>query len=507
MVWGIPTDIETLNPILSAGASETDILNGLFSTLFKIDHNMHLQPDLLLEMPMVSADALQYSFLLRDDVTFHDGTPLTADDVRFTYEMKMAEGTIVPSRAMWEKIDTFDVTGPFSFTITLHEADVTWLESWAYADAMIIPKHIVEQEFLESGGVLTKGGRFSRNPVGSGPFEFVEWRPNEYILLKAYPGYFRGEPAIRQILFKLIPDTNSMLAQLVSGEIDVYDRAQPSHYKELVAMQEAGKEIEVFNYPSFTYLHADFNLRRPVFQDKAVRQALMYAFPRSDYIDTVLDGVATPAHSYIPPMSWAYHPDVKQYDYDPQKASDLLNAAGWLPGEDGVRQKDGVRLSFAFTTVSGKQERESLQQIAKQEWENLGAEVKIKNYEGGTFGAKLMGLEFDLILFAWISGSDPDGEDLWHSRRQPDVFGAGMNIVGYSNARVDELLEAGTKVSDRERRREIYHAVQEILADDLPSMFICYLNNVTAVPANLKNFKPNPTVANNTWNIYEWELE
>ena len=214
-----------------------------------------------------------------------------------------SENNVVPSTTRWEKIATFDIIDEHNFVITLTELDVTWMETWAYSESMIVPKHIVEPIFEAGSDTLTKGDDFSRNPVGSGPYKFVEWKPSEYIKLVAFDGYYLGEPAIKEVVFKVIPDTNAMLAQFTNGDIDIYNRAQANQYGELLTMKEDGMEIEVHNYPSFVYMHADFNLRLPVFQDKAVRQALNYAFPKEKYIETVLDGVGTIANSDTPPMS------------------------------------------------------------------------------------------------------------------------------------------------------------------------------------------------------------
>ncbi len=508
IVIGILADVETLNPILSAGAVESDIMNGIFSTLLKVNEHLGFEPDLLKKMPQISSEGLIYSFTLREGVKFHDGVEVTAKDVKFLYEMMMDENNIVANREMWENIEEFKILDDYNFEITLKERDVTWMENWAYAHTMIVPKHILEEEFLAGDGQLTKGGEFSREPVGSGPYEIVEWKPTEYIMLQRNEDYYRGTPEINTILFKVIPDSNTMFAQFVTGDIDLYNRAQPNHYSDLIEMQGEGSEIVVHKYSEFVYTHADFNLRLPVFQDKAVRQALNYAFPKEDFIDTVLDGIGSPAYSYIPPMSWAYNPGIKTYEYNPDKAVQLLEEAGWHLGEDGVRVKEDLRLEFTINTTSGDRTREQFQEIAKQAWEDIGAQVHIENYEPGTlFGDILMNLKFDMILFAWSSGFDPDGEALWHSKQRPDVYGTGQNFVGYVNEHLDNLLTEGKKEAEQEKRKEIYHEVQEILAEDVPSLFIYFNEDIVAVPGNLQNFRPNPTQAGNTWNIYEWKLK
>ncbi len=508
VVVGMLGDVETLNPILSENSNETEVTNGIFSTLLKMNDRLEMEPDLLTKMPELSPDRLTYTFQLRQGVKFHDGVELTAEDVEFLYRMKLAEGNLVPSRDMWEAIEKFEIIDKYNFRITLKKPDVTWLQGWCYGEGMIPPKHLLEKEFAASGGALTKGGPFSRHPVGTGPYMFVEWKRDQHILLKRNPHYFReGKPKIEKIVFKVIPDTNTMLAQFKKGEIDVFSQAQANQYKELLEMKKKGHAIAVHKFPSYTYLHADFNLRNPIFQDKRVRQALCYAFPKEDFIRTVLDGVATPADSYIAPMSWAYNPNVKKYDYNLAKAMQLLEEAGWKLRDDGVRVKDGRELAFRISTNTENRTRTKFVEIAKQAWEAVGARVTIQNYEGTTlFGDILEKGNFDIIVFAWVSGADPDGYTLWYSKQDPLVYGAGQNYVGYKNDRIDRLCLAGKEEFDQEKRLRIYHEIQEILAEEVPYMFVYFYNNVAAVKSSLKNFKPNPTMANNTWNIYDWEL-
>lgn len=509
LVWGMLTDVETLNPILSEASAETIMMNGIFSTLMKVNDKLEFEPDLLVKLPEVSEDGLVYTFELRKGVKFHDGVELTAEDVEFLYEMKMAPGNIVPSRAMWEKIDKFEIIDDYNFKITLKELDVTWLEGWAYSECMIPPKHILEKEYAENGNSLTKGGEFSRNPIGSGPYKFIEWKANEYVKLERFDDYYReGSPKIKTIVYKVVPDTNSLLAQFKSGEIDVYDGAQANQYKELMAMKEAGQKIEVHKYPAYVYMHADFNLRNPIFADKRVRQALCYAFPKQQFIDTVLDGIGTWADSCVAPNCWAFKPELKRYDYDPDKAAQLLEEAGWKLGADGVRVKDGKKLAFSISTNSGNKIREKFNEIAKQEWDAVGCDVTIQNYEASTlFGDILENVKFDIAVFGWSAGFDPDCKTLYHTDQivDPATGATGQNYVGYSNPHLDQLLDAGLKEPDQEKRKEIYYEIQDILAEDVPYIFVYYYNEIAAVPANLANFKPNPTQATNTWNMYEWE--
>ncbi|HEX3046309.1 MAG TPA: ABC transporter substrate-binding protein [Bacillota bacterium] len=340
LVIGLLGDNETLNPLLSENFNETEVIDCIFSRLLRMNDKLQMEPDLLTKMPTVSKDNLTYSFQLRKGVKFHDGVELTSDDVKFLYDMAMAPGNAIPSREMWEKISKFEITDKYNFKITLKKPDAPWLENWCYTGWSIMPKHILEKEFKEGNGSLTKGGAFSRKPIGSGPYRFVEWKTDQYTMLKKNPNYFiKGQPKIDTLVFKVVPDTNGLLAQFKNNEIDVFPGAQPSQYKELMDMKTKGANIQVFKDPNFTYMHADFNFNHPALKEKVVRQALCYAFPKLKFIDTVLEGIGTPADSNIVPMSWAYTSNVHKYEYDPEKAKKMLDDAGWKVGADGVRVK------------------------------------------------------------------------------------------------------------------------------------------------------------------------
>jgi peptide/nickel transport system substrate-binding protein len=509
LVWGGP-DVETLNPILSESSYETDIMNAVFSTLIVVNEKLEYQPDLLEAMPTVSEDGKTFTFKLREGVKFHDGVELTTADVYYTWQLKMDENIAVPSRSAAEKIESWDIVDDYNFSFTLKEYVAEYLESWAYSEFKIVPKHIVEVEYAASGNTLSKGGDFARAPIGSGPYKIVEWKPTEYITMERFDDYFKGTPKIEKIVFKFIPTDDVKLAQFTAGEIDIVEVPAPQ-YKEILALKAQGMPIEVENFPAFIYVHADFNLRNPIFQDVAVRQALAHAWPQDEFIETVLDGVGQPATGFLPTISWAYNPDVKIYDYDLDKAAELLESAGWVLGADGVRTKDGMKLEFTMNASAGNKVREAWQQIAQQEWEKIGVKAEIQNYEPSTlFGDILDGLKFDMIIFGWASGFDPAPRTLWHSDQIPDPTNpekTGQNYPGYVNARIDELIDLAEAEMDREKRKEYFFEIQEILAEEVPSIYIYFFAKLYAYPSNLKNFKSNPTQANNTWNIWEWELQ
>jgi peptide/nickel transport system substrate-binding protein len=509
IVIGMLGDNETLNPIVSENNTETWVINCIFSRLLRMSPKLQIEPELAAKLPTVSPDGRVYTFRLRPGVTFHDGKEVTSDDVKFLYEMKNSAKNAVPSTEMWDKIKEFKIIDKYNFRITLRQPSAAWLENWCYTDCAIPPKHLLEKEF-QANGSLTKGGAFSRHPVGSGPYRFVEWKSDQYIMLKRNPNYFeKGQPRIETLVFKVVPDTNGLLAQFKKGEIDIYPNVQANQYRELMAMKKKGAKIRIFKEPAFIYMHADFNLRHPALREKAVRQALCYAFPKRKFIATVLDGVGTPANSNIVSISWAYNPNVKKYEYNPAKAMQLLEEAGWKPGVNGVREKNGVKLEFKISTNAGNKIREKFNEIARQEWEAIGAKVAIRNYESAAFfGDILDNIQFDVAVFGWISAAAPDCYTLWHSNQIPNENnGQGQNYVGYKNSRIDHLVAAGQTELNRAKRKRIYAEIQQILAEEAPCMFVYYHNNIDAITTKLLNFKSNPTQADFTWNVARWRLK
>ncbi|MGD8399447.1 MAG: ABC transporter substrate-binding protein, partial [Bacillota bacterium] len=205
VVIGMLGDPETLNPIISENNTETWVLNCIFSRLLRMTPKLQMEPELVAKMPAVSPDGLVYTFQLRKGVKFHDGVELTSADVRFLYQMKISSKNAVPSTEMWEKIKKFKIIDKYNFQITLKQPNAPWLENWCYSECDIPPKHILEKEFKTCGS-LTKGGAFSRNPVGSGPYRFAEWKSDQYIMLKRNPNYFgKDKPRIATLVFKVVP--------------------------------------------------------------------------------------------------------------------------------------------------------------------------------------------------------------------------------------------------------------------------------------------------------------
>ena len=522
VIIGVLGDYETLNPILSESDAEREAFQAIFSSLYRTDNDTDYVPDLLTAMPAKKGST--YNYTLRSGVKFSDGHELTAEDVKFAWECFMNPKIAVPSRSGWDKIKSFTIPtitykgkdgkiyktdDKYHFTITLKEVYAAYDTLWA--DVSIVPRHILVKEMAANGGTMEKGGNFSRNPVGSGPFILKEWKADNYTMLVRNPFYFRaGQPYLDRLILKVIPDASVMLNQLRTGEIDVYSGIQINRYYE--AAKISG--IKVFKIPTYTYNHIEINLRdpndltkpHPILSDKRVRQALDNAFPREMAVESVLENVGYSAYSNLPPFSWAYNKAVSKPHFDPEMAAKLLGDAGWAMSGDGYRYKGGKKLQLNFITNAGNKTRERIGTICQEYWKKIGVDLLLKYVDFATLTQCLENSKFDLLMAAWVAKTDPDSSMLWYSKQIPTQENGmiGQNYVAYINPEMDKLLEDGIRIDDREARKKIYLRMQEILAEDVPYIFVNFYAVVHGVREILGNYKPNPTTG--LWNVHEWYL-
>lgn len=497
---GLLDTLEHMNPILSEEMNGTYVLNAVFSQLVRIDEKGNVLPDLATKWE-VASDGLQYTFHLNPKAKWHDGQPVTAADVKFTWETIMNPKVEVVSRDGFDKITKVETPDKYTVKMYLKERVADWLLNWAQTQGSILPEHILGKLKAEE---ITKGMAFARKPIGSGPYKFVEWKEGSYVVLEANKDYFGKGPYIGKVIFKLGLNQNTKMVALKAGEIDVTDLAAPQY-------EEATKvsRVNVIKRPASTYAHITPDIRKPVFQDKRVRQALSYAIPRELIVEKILKGIGQPAAGSMAPVMWAYDKKVKPYPFDLAKANKLLDEAGWKKGKDGIREKDGKPFRISISTNAENSTRVQIEQVLKEEWKKIGVDLEIKNYDGTTlFGDILENIKFDLILFAWVTPAGPDEWTLYHSSQIPSPTNqVGQNYSAYKNPEVDKLLAQARATDDRKVRIPLYAKIQAILHEDVPLIPIYYYVNVFATPKNLVNFRPSGFTNGYDWNISEWKLK
>ncbi|MBI3504213.1 MAG: peptide ABC transporter substrate-binding protein [Proteobacteria bacterium] len=476
---------------------ETCVVEGLVTN----DEKMNIVPVLAKEIPTLANGGvvlrkdggMDVTWKLRPGVRWHDGVPHTSADVKFTVDA-INKGDWKP-----ESVDGFDritsVDTPDSLTAIVHYKEL-------YAPYLLqfvrgtLPRHVLQ------GRDLNTANDYNRAPLGTGPYRIKEWKTGEYVLLEKAPDYWRGAeyPKIKRILFRFLPNTTTRINLLKSGEVH------------MVALVAWDKTRELKDLPALRlnrvvgngYEHVTLNEKRfPPFADVRVRRALAHAVDRELIVKTILDGQVDVVNGPIQPLSSAYEPKVATYSFDPAKARALLDEAGWKPGADGIRAKDGKRLAFTIITQAGFTIRENVAQALQQAFRDVGVEAKVQLLDGTSISSVWFSGDFDAMLHWWQMGADPELTLFFASDRTPP---AGRNVNYLVDSALTTLLYRSDRTVDLVARDALLREVQRRVADLAPEIVLYNTAKVDAVPAKLQHFTGNPTNAGPFWNVHLWEF-
>ncbi len=481
-------DASNLIPLLAADSASHNISGLIFNGLVKYDRNVNVVGDLA-ESWDISKDGLVITFHLRKGVKWHDGAPFTADDVLYTYRVTIDPKTPTAYAEDFLKVKKAEVLDPYTFRVTYDKPFAPALTSWGSA---ILPRHLLE------GKDITRSP-LARHPVGTGPYRFKEWVTGQKIVLTANPDYFEGRPYVDGYIMRVIPDMATMFLELRAKGIDRMDLT-PLQYTRQTENRFFKKNFRKYRYLSFAYTYLGFNLKNPLFADKRVRQAVAFAINKDELVDGILLGLGKPATGPFKPGTWAYNPTVKQYPHDPQKAKALLAEAGWKPNGEGILVKDGVPFSFEIIINQGNEVRRKSAEIIQKRLAQVGMVVKIRTIEWSAFIKEFINKrKFDATILGWTIPMDPDLYNVWHSSKTgPEE----LNFVSYKNAEVDELLETGRSTFNIKERKRAYDRIQEILAEDLPYVFLYVPDALPIFNARFRGIDPAPIGIG--YNIIKW---
>lgn len=450
----------------------------LYSTLVKYDPKNWTPIGDLAERWTVGDDKLTWTFHLRRNVTWHDGRPFTARDVKFTIErLWLSPQVAFFQRANVQDITRVDVVDDATVRIVTKVPFATLPVMLGYL-ANILPEHILGSYSVEQ---LRNPVEFLRNPVGTGPFRFGESVLGSHVRLVAYDRYFLGRPKLDAIVFRVVADIEQQLAQLQTGQLDLM-LLEPQQ----VSVVQRMPGVQIVDAPQVNYSFLGLNNREEPFRDKRVRQALAHAVDRKAVLDKLYLGRGRLATGPINPLvGWAYTDAVDALPYDPARAQKLLDEAGWTKGADGIRRKDGQPLKVTLDSDRGNPLREQTAVVARQYWRDVGVDVDIRVSE---FNAMLSRIRTrPNPLQAWV---------LWYiTPPEADLLGyyhsqGTLNEFGYANPEVDRLLERGRATFDQKERARIYQQAQKLIAADVPVVYLVYPTEIQALSKRIQGWAP-----------------
>jgi len=479
IVRGDIGDASNLIPILASDSASHSIAGLIYNGLVKYDKDMNIVGDLA-ESWDISDDGLVITFHLRKGVKWHDGKPFTAKDVLYTYQITVDPKTPTAYAGDFLKVKKAEVLDDYTFRVTYDKPFAPSLISWSSA---VLPRHLLE------GQNITKSS-LARHPVGTGPYLFKEWLAGQKIVLVSNADYFEGRPYVDGHVTRIIPDMATMFLELRARNVDMMGLT-PLQYTRQTENNLFRQSFDKYRYLAFAYTYLGYNLKHPFFADKRVRQAISYAINKEEIISGVLLGLGKPATGPYKPGTWAYNENVKTYSYNPQKAWELLRAAGWTKtNNDGFLEKDGRPFTFELVTNQGNETRQKCAEIIQRQLKEVGIDVKIRILEWAAFINDFISKRrFEAVILGWTIPLDPDAYDVWHSSKTAPEE---LNFISYKNPEVDALLEKARSTFDQKLRKKYYDRFQEILVEDQPYTFLYVPDELVIISKRFRGIEPAP---------------
>ncbi|WP_229670788.1 peptide ABC transporter substrate-binding protein [Deinococcus aquiradiocola] len=497
---GLGYDIDTLN-VYSTGYLG-DVQAAVVEGLLAPDSKARYVPVLATRVPTIQNGGIKVApdgksmvvtYTLRPGVKWSDGQPFTSADVKFTWEAVKNPKFIAESKDGTDDISSIDTPNPLTVVVNYKRVAPDFASTLFTFG--ILPKHTLDGKDLNTD-------TYNQQPLGTGPFKVTEYRKGQYVILDRNPFYWRKDssgvqlPYLDRMVFKIIPDSNTMVTQLKSGEVQLAYGVPYSQVPQL----DSQPGLQIVKNAVLSWQHLDFNFKGPApLRDLNVRKAFAYAINKAT-VSRALGGYPTPIDTVVVPVFSYSNKLVPKYPYDPAKARQLLDAAGYKPGPDGIRVKDGQRLSFNIMVQAGRSTDEDAEQVIIASLKAIGVELKPDNKSGVAFRDARYKGGYDLFYSGWITAADPTYSVFFGSK--------GVNNgQGYSNPKVDALLNTAESTLDATARGKALRDFQTLLMQDLPSIPVTSNPSMIAVTDKLGGFVPNPTNMTNFVNTSGWYLK
>jgi peptide/nickel transport system substrate-binding protein len=500
----LPGNINTLNPILSTQEVETMAQALVFDPLVATDPEGNDVPVLASEVPTlenggISADGKSITYHLRHNVKWQDGVPFTSRDVQFTFQAIMNPNTLVSTRHGYDLVDRVDTPDRYTAIFRLKRPFAPAVHTFfAHSDApmMVLPAHLLAR-YSDLNRIP-----FNSQPIGTGPFKVVRWLRGDQIEYAPNDAYFLGKPKLRRIVLHFVADENTIVSEMRAHDLDWFYQATPRAYVQLRGIPGVTNVLVSFNTADSLMI----NTTVAPWSDARLRHALALAIDKPKLVQDFTYGTAIPATEDIPSFMWAYNPHAGTTVRDLPGARALLDAAGWRVGPDGIRTRNGQRLSLqiAYRTESVTDRGRGVLLVSL--FREAGIDVTLKGYTTallyGPVGTGILASgKYQGGLLTWFGGIDPDdSSQLLCSERPPK----GYNWTRYCNPEMDAAQHLALTHYDRPTRKRAYDAIQSLLARDNPYVYIWWQRQIESINDNLKGFRPNGIIED--WNAWQWSI-
>jgi peptide/nickel transport system substrate-binding protein len=537
-------DIATLNPILSSDGSSQAVIAHILPTLIgaspdTLNWEIGVAGTLATDLD-ISEDGLVYTFTLRDDWSWSDGTPITAQDYKYAYDAIASGETDTSLTYVLDDIASVEAPDDYTLVLTLNQASCAAFEN--IAAVPVVPSHIYQEWFPTFADMNESPRNLGPQPATAGPWQFRNFRPGEQVTLSAdenYPDAYAGYVIPEGWVYRNVATTDLIIEEFLLGNLSAMGTGDPDSKDRLRELGAEG-EVQVYEDCCGNMRFIAFNLadptnpqpafdeegnpidqgHHPLTGDVRVRQAIQYGINFDAMNEGVFGGEAINVASHVLPTSWAYDPDLEPYTYDPDQAMALLDEAGFTDEDgDGIREchgclyaEEGTPLSLEFITNAGNVENENLGVLLQDQWGELGIDIDFQAVDFNLLVDRLTAQDYDLVLIFWGFGfpDDPNGIRVVFDPSN-DVPGGGFNTSSYNNERVNELMDmandpAQTNGCDLQTRFDLYQEVLQTLKEDSPWVWLNVTRIVDAAQPYLENWDPRPGIGQ-YWNEDAWIID
>lgn len=492
-VFGILTDFQAFNPVTNTNLTTFDVMKQmLFTPLIKYDEELNVKPYLAESWELSDSSVV---FHLRNDVMWHDGVPVTAEDVKFTFDLAKSEETAsLLGAAYLNMVESATVIDSLTVRFDFVAPHAQALEDFWWSP---LPSHLL-------GDVAPADlarAPFNRTPVGSGPFKFVSWENGQQLTLEAnenFPEELGGRPNLDRFVFRVIPEPTTMVTELLSGSADAIGYTLLPDQAAQLAQQNA---VDLRHFPSREFTYIGWNSEREMFADPRVRRALTMAMNRPQIITALLHGYAVPAQGMIPPWSPMYA-DIDPLPYDPAAAKALLAQAGWTDTNgDGIVDREGQPLQFVLLLNTANRMHQDIATVLQEQLQQIGVAVELRTMEFQTMLQQHKARDYDAVMSNWTLDTfrvDPTPLFSCEQARTP----MSANRVGYCNEEADRLMAAGLREPDAAEAKQIWAEFSALIQQDQPITFLFWSEDLAAVGPRLQNVEMD--VRSKLVNVGEW---